>query len=262
MTPFQSCYFDDEPREGRAVDFFHAAEPVQPIALFFVHGGGWCAGSRSVFHTIIHAYRQLGFDCASTDYRLAGVNVEQQVADARIGLDLFLQSLAARGRKHRVVLLGSSAGAHLGLLAGLTPPGEYGEPDLPLTTPPEIAGVVVQAAPFTFELWEDILPHSKRALERAVGVSHDGNEELFRKASPNHYIRENMPPIFALHADIEDMFPIEFANDFARRARALGNVVIEKTYSRTEHGFFYSLERWQQREAFQDIVDFVKSLEI
>jgi acetyl esterase/lipase len=260
VISFRSIYFDDAPRTGRILDIFHAPDPTQEVALFFVHGGGWKGGSRTIFHSIIHEYSRLGFDCASTDYRLGGANVFEQVGDVRTGLDLFTGDLLQRNRPPRVLLIGSSAGAHLALLAGLSKPEECGAPETPLVHSPEIAGIAVQAAPFTFEPWEDIFPAIWSAMQDAVGAPYEGNDELYRSASPMHYLRADNPPLLIQHAENEHMFPRELHQQFAAKSLALGNDVREKIYPRVEHGFFYSLERWQQREAFQDILQFATSL--
>lgn len=256
MISFRSLYFDDVPREGRILDIFEAPEPSREIALFFVHGGGWKAGSRTIFHSIIHEYSRRGFDCATTDYRLGGAKVFDQVGDVRTGLDIFAGDLARRNRPARVLLIGSSAGAHLALLAGLSKPEECGAPETPLLHKCEIAGIAVQAAPFTFEPWEDIFPAIWSAMQSAVGAPYDGNGVLYKQASPMSYIRAGMPPLLVQHAENEHMFPRELHQQFAAKSIALGNKVREKFYPRVEHGFFYSLERPQQREAFNDILEF------
>lgn len=256
MAPFTSIYFDDRPRKGRIIDIFPAAEPRHKTALFFIHGGGWRAGSREIFHEIIHEYRLRGFDCASTDYRLEGTSPFGQVADIRTGLGIFAADLERRNRPRRVVVIGSSAGAHLALLLALAETEKT-----PLATSCAIAGLAVHAATFTFEPWEDIFPGSLMAFQAAMGLPYPGNEELYRQASPIHHIRAGNPPIFALHAENEHMFPREQYEAFAARYRSHGNLVREKTYPRTEHGFFYSLERRQQRDAFEDIAQFVTRLE-
>jgi acetyl esterase/lipase len=260
MFSFRSTYFDDTPRAGLVLDVFDAPHPSREIALFFIHGGGWKGGSRTNSHAIIHEYSRRGFDCASTDYRLSGVNVFEQVGDVRTGLDIFIGDLKKRKRATRVLLIGSSAGAHLALLVGLATPEECGAPQTPPAHAPEIAGIAVQAAPFTFEPWPDIFPGSWSAMQDAVGAPYTGNEALYRRASPINYIRAGNPPLFSLHAENEHMFPHELYQEFAAKSLALGNHVREKIYPRAEHGFFYSLERWQQRAAFDDILEFVESL--
>lgn len=259
MTCFQSIYFDHKPQTGRIIDLFPAPNPAHDIALFFIHGGGWKGGSRTIFHTIIHQYRQLGFDCASTDYRLS-VDVEQQVSDIRTGMNIFIGDQARRNRPTKLLLIGSSAGAHLALLTGLAKPEEYGASNEHYSAPAQIAGIAVQAAPFVFGPWEDIFPGSWTAMIRAIGKPYEGNEELYRKACPTSYITPGNPAIFSLYSENEYMFPREMYVEFAERSQPLGNRVEEKIYPRTEHGFFYDLDRWQQQEAFEDIKNFALSL--
>jgi len=261
MIAFQSRYFDAAPRKGRIVDIFTAEEPSQDIALFFVHGGGWQGGSRDIFHSIIHAYRQQGFDCASTDYRLKDVTVFDQVADVRTGLDIFTGNLKQRRRPAKVLLIGSSAGAHLALLAGLAKAEECGAPPQPLQHDAQVCGIAVQAAPFTFEPWPDIFPAIWKSMQNAVGQPYTEAKVLFQRASPIHHVRPGSPPVFNLHAENEHMFPLDLYTQFAAKMHRCGNTAISKTYPRTEHGFFYNLDRPQQRAAFEDIAAFALSCE-
>lgn len=260
MTPFQSIYFDDSPIEGRILDIFEAQNPSQEVALFFIHGGGWRGGSRTIFHAIIHEYRKLGFDCASTDYHLSGTTVFDQVGDVRTGLDIFAGNLAARNRPSKVLLVGSSAGAHLALLTGLSKPDECGAPQTPLAHNPQITGIAVQAAPFTFEPWPDIFPAIWSSMQNIVGKSYDDAKVLFQQASPIHYVRPGSPPVFNLHAENEHMFPQELFAQFEQKMTECGNITSQKIYPKTEHGFFYALDRWQQRQAFEDIREFAEEI--
>ncbi len=249
MITFRSIYFDASPREGRILDIFEAAPHTRPhVSLFFVHGGGWKAGTRAVFHQIALAYSSLGFDCASTDYRLGGVTIEDQVSDVRQGLSLFVEDLRQRNRPTDIVLLGSSAGAHLALLSAL-------QPDPPCA----VAGLCVQAAPFTFEPWTDIFPAIWADMQTIVGESYPS--PLYREASPIHYVQPGMPPVFALHSQNEHMFPLSLTEQFIDKAKACGARAEYKIYEATEHGFFYALDRRQQKEAFDDILTFIASLQ-
>jgi acetyl esterase/lipase len=261
MIPFQSIYFDDAPQEGRILDIFAAENPSHDVALFFVHGGGWRGGCRSIFHSIIHEYRKRGFDCAGTDYRLKRVTVFDQVGDVRTGLDIFTGELIRCKRPPKVLLIGSSAGAHLALLTGLSKPEECGSPETPLRHHPEIAGIAVQAAPFTFEPWPDIFPAIWSSMQNAVGETYEDAKVLFQQASPIHYVRPGSPPVFNLHAENEHMFPHDLYLQFETKMRDCGNAVQGKIYPRVEHGFFYCLERRQQRAAFEDILEFAEKLE-
>jgi acetyl esterase/lipase len=146
----------------------------------------------------------------------------------------------------------------LALLTGLTKPEECGPPQTPLGHHPQIAGIAVQAAPFTFEPWPDIFPAIWSSMQNIVGRSYGDAKVLFQQASPIYYVRSGNPPVFHLHAENEHMFPQELYTQFEQKMHACGNSCIQKMYPRTEHGFFYTLDRWQQRQAFEDIQEFAQ----
>ena len=66
---FRSFYLDSPLQPGRVFDLFLPETATRDTALFFVHGGGWCAGSRTAYHAIMEHCCGLGYLCASTDYR-------------------------------------------------------------------------------------------------------------------------------------------------------------------------------------------------
>ena len=125
---FESVYFDDPIKIGRALDIFTPAKTTRGIAIFFVHGGGWLSGTRTCFHKIMRGFNAKGFVCASTDYSLGNdIDIWRQITDARMGYDLFLRKLEQMELPKRCVVIGSSAGAHIAGLLALTKPGECGE---------------------------------------------------------------------------------------------------------------------------------------
>jgi acetyl esterase/lipase len=261
MWSFRSLYFDPRPVSGRIVDLFDGEGPARSVAVFFVHGGGWTGGSRANYHFAIREFTARGYDCASTDYRLTGVNIFDQVADVREGLECFIDDLGRRGRATRVVLAGQSAGAHLALLAALAPPEQCGAPATPLRLRPNVAGVMAEAAPYTFVPWEDIFPHIWKAMQRIVGRAYEKSPELYDRASPIRYVTPSSAPVLCLHAGNEHMFPREQMMRFVESMEAAGVRCTVKDYPRVEHGFFYSLDRPQQRAALEDQAAFLEELE-
>jgi acetyl esterase/lipase len=261
MWPFRSLYFDGRPVNGRILDMFDGEGPARSVAVLFVHGGGWTGGSRANYHFAIRELTARGYDCASTDYRLSGVTVFDQVADVREGLDRFLDDLERRGRATRVVLAGQSAGAHLALLTALAAPEQCGAPATPLRRRAEVAGVMAEAAPYTFVRWEDIFPHIWNAMQRIVGSSYEKFPELYERASPIRYVTPSSPPVLCQHAGHEHMFPREQMRQFVEAMKTAGRRCTVKEYPRVEHGFFYALDRPQQRAALEDMAAFLEELE-
>lgn len=264
---FISEYLDDERIAGRIIDIFMPEKVTRDISLFFVHGGGWRGGSRTIFHQIISGFNKLGFICASTDYRLAGVNILDQLMDVRHGYDTFSLFLDNQNRPLKIFTIGSSAGAHLAALLSFASPGrcgealEYKEYKYSSKNWYRPIGTALQATPACFTPWEDIFPVIWDAMQNIVGVPYENNPELYKKVSPINYISKGTCPVFFLEAETEECFPSEYNIQFVEKMKAHGNLAEYKIYTRAEHGFFYDLVRRQQKEAFNDILCFINKLD-
>lgn len=263
---FQSVYFDRNIVKGRVVDIFMPENIAREKAVFFVHGGGWRAGSRLDYHKLMEAFNKEGFVCAATDYRLEGVTILDQITDVRQGYEIFADILAGQGLAPEGIFVhGSSAGGHLAALLAMAMPGECGENAAcgeyflknKWVSP---AGASLQAAPLTFEPWEDIFPQAWDVMQNIVGVPYEKQPDLYRRVSPVNYLSKQTPPIFLVGAENEHMFPLEHNADLAARAKSLKCRVDYKVYTKAEHGFFYDVTRRQQKEAFADIISFIESL--
>lgn len=106
------------PDKAQALDLYlpRATDLPAPLVLF-VHGGGWTRGSRDIATGAWKAphYTGLGYAFATIDYRLVPhARVEDQAADVATALKRVLSDAMRLGiDRHRVVLMGHSAGAHL-----------------------------------------------------------------------------------------------------------------------------------------------------
>ncbi len=259
---YQTLCYDDAPRPGRQMDVFAPQQPSHNLAFFFVHGGGWRAGTRTIFHNIMHHLTTLGYACASADYRLKGQDAIGQLGDVRLGHHLFCQWLAQRHLPERTLVVGSSAGAHLAALLALARPGELGEP-LPaedIASPAPLA-LAVQAMPVTFEPWEDIFPAIWSAMQDIAGQPYQPGSPRYKALSPIEHLKKESPAILLMDAGNEHMFPRELSDVFVAKARALGVPITQELYPRVEHGFFYDLTRPMQQKAMADILALASSVE-
>ncbi len=250
MFSYRSIYFDDSPQADRALDIFPATGAAGPAGLFFVHGGGWFAGTRGVYHPIMRAFAKEGVECASVAYRLTPGSLGRQIDDVREGLRIYLEDRASRQLPPQVVMAGCSAGAHLALMAVLDEGGE--------SLWENVLGLSMQAPALSFVPWDEIFPPIWSTMQKVIGTSYEENPKLYERASPIRLIRKGMPPVLILHAEREHMFPLEIAGEFQRIASGEGIEVTIKQYRSAEHGFFYALDRKVQREAFADILAFVR----
>lgn len=257
---FKSIYYDCPIQPNRALDIFVPKEITQKKSFFFIHGGGWRNGTRTIYHKIMEQLCNLGFVCASADYNLRAKNAFIQIADLRVGYDIYLQELANLGIKQpEVIVFGSSAGAHLGLLFTLTTPDQLneGQEELAKNFIPPAMGIF-QSTPTYFAPWDDIFPGIATSMTDIAGVSYQDNPQVYEQLSPITYVNENSCPIFLMHASDEHMFPIWHAQNFQKKMQEYNRICQIKTYTPAEHGFFYDVTRRVQKEAFNDILDFIK----
>ncbi len=256
---FQSCYLDRPIVNGRVYDLFVPEKVTKATAVFFVHGGGWTAGSRTGKHFFCELLNNMGYICATTDYRL-NVNAFEQLRDIREAYDDFISYLKANGRPLKIAVQGSSAGAHLGGMMALSKPGQVaGEPKANLANEwviPECA--LLQSTPITFEPWDEIFPLVWTSMQKAVGASWKEHPEMYRAMSPCQYLSKDNPRILFMEAECEHMFPAFINREFMEKQQKLGIASMMKTYPMAEHGFMFSLERKCQKQAWADFISFIE----
>ncbi len=260
---FYSYYLDTPIKLDRVFDVFEADEdaPARDQAIFFVHGGGWNQGSRIGQHVLMDEFARRGYTCASTDYRLKGVDAFAQISDVREAFDVFVGMLMDKGIKNpKVVIYGSSAGAHLASLCAFALPGELGE-DISRLKHPEIrpCKLVVQATPYDFLEYEGIMPQFWSLMQSVAGKPYAEDPERYERLSLKNYVREDNPPAFFIEAEYEHLFDSRLTHKIAVRHREMNIGTQWKVYERVEHGFFYELKRKMQLEAFEDFCLFLEN---
>lgn len=115
LTPERIAYGDDP---AQYLLHFSPETPARDTLVVYLHGGGWNSGSPSMFHFIGQRFAQAGYRCLMPGYRLAPRHrFPAQIEDVCAGYAAGLAHLASLGVPvRRVVVVGSSAGAHLGAL--------------------------------------------------------------------------------------------------------------------------------------------------
>lgn len=191
-----------------------------PVLLHF-HGGGWARGARPEGWAGFRPFLAAGFSVIAVEYRLAGeASAPAAVEDARCALHWVGVHAARMGfDPQRVVMAGTSAGAHLALMAGLLP----GTNDI---DPPECAGAPRAAAILDFYGPTDLtaLRPGSAALHPTVanwiGPRTDAPKQA-RRLSPVAWLSANSPPIFIVHGDADPVVPLAQSQDLKRRLDAL-----------------------------------------
>ncbi|WP_153557436.1 alpha/beta hydrolase [Roseimaritima sediminicola] len=204
-------------------------------AIVFIHGGGWCRGSRQAYSQQIRQAAERGYVAATISYRLMQVdeanketapaepNFPAQIHDAKAAI----RWLRANAQKYRVDpdrigVTGGSAGGHLSLLVGLTDAdceleGESGHPE---------QSSRVQAVVNFFGPTEMASCHGGSSvawmLRAFMGGTPTEVPQTYETASPITYVSDDDPPVLTLHGDQDALVPVAQATKLDERMAAVG----------------------------------------
>lgn len=206
-------YLPDPPPEG-------SVKP--PGVIIWVHGGAWRSGSRE--SADLAALTARGWAVASVDYRLSPVaRFPAQVHDIKAAI----RHLRAHAAEHGLptspfVIAGSSAGAHLAALVGVSNGVSEleGEVGTDRAASSDVQGIVslYGASNLTSILAQSTaqgLSVRVPALELLLGGQPDQRPELARLASPVFHVDASDPPLLLLHGDSDPQMPIAQSRELA-----------------------------------------------
>ena len=104
--------------KGKEHYFLHFAPHVKkhPEVIMYIHGGGWNSKSPKTFEYVGQRMAQEGYECIILGYRkVPHVHYNEIISDVAQTYKAALHYLKNRGiDASRVIIMGSSAGAHLG----------------------------------------------------------------------------------------------------------------------------------------------------
>ncbi len=216
--------------ESLRLDLRRAAAPIAPVVVY-LHGGAWVVGKRADHPERLDGLAAAGVTVVSIDYRLVTeapfpaqrVDVETAVewlVDARVVSDA-----------SQIVLMGASAGAHLGALTALTSHyrfagfvGLFGRYDLS-SAADDIRPT--SGHPIPEEILANVLPAGFETvgarLAALAGVKESElTDEILLQLSPVAHLSPTAPPLLLMHGRADALVHHDHALAFAARAEQLG----------------------------------------
>ena len=178
--------------------------------LVYIHGGGWCRGSKEKSFLQLLPYFEMGWSVVNVEYRRAPVSLAPAaVEDCRSALRWVIQHADKYSfDTDKLVLSGHSAGGHLSLITGMlsssaTLHGTAGNEEL------KVAAIInwygITDVPDVFNG-----PNRRSFAARWLsGV--ENRDELARRLSPVNHIRDDLPPILTIHGDADPTVPYTHA---------------------------------------------------
>jgi epsilon-lactone hydrolase len=234
-----------EPTAGvRGEWVFRNADPGARVVTYYLHGGGYVAGSPATYRTLTGAFaRRCATRVFALDYRLAPEHrFPAAVHDAVAGYRWLLATGVA---PHHIVVAGDSAGGGLAVSMLLTLRDE-GTP-LP-------AGAVLIAPWVDLAAERDLVAADRR--ERQIAQAYVGDRSLDHPLASSLYAELHGLPPLLIQASTSEMLRDD-AIRLDAKARAAGVDSSLRLWDGVPHVWHIFAGLRESREAFGDIADFV-----
>jgi acetyl esterase/lipase len=215
--------------------------------LLYIHGGGWTGGTKEGSLMSILPWFEMGWTVVNVEYRLARIShAPAAVEDCLCALKWVV---AHASDYHidasKIVTSGDSAGGHLALMTGMTPP-EAGLARECASNQPETAFPKVAAIVNWYGITDvvDLLDGPNRKAYAVTWLGSAPNrEEIARRVSPLTYARPGLPPILSIQGDADPTVPYSHSlrlRDALNKAGVANELI---TIPGGKHGMFTPEER-------------------
>jgi acetyl esterase/lipase len=209
------------------LDLYLPAKRSAPL-IVWVHGGAWRAGTKdspSCLNLVDH-----GYAVASVDYRLSTqAPFPAQIHDIKAAIRFLRAKAPDYGYDTaKIGIMGSSAGAHLAALVGVTNHHQQleGTVGTHLAQGSDVQCIV---SLYGASNLQNILSQSTEqgrtmrvpALQLLLGGHPDEKPELARLASPVAHLDKNDPPLLLIHGAADPQMPPQQSEELAKAYQAL-----------------------------------------
>ncbi|MEF2979003.1 alpha/beta hydrolase [Subtercola sp. YIM 133946] len=228
---------DIEFAPGLLLDIVLPDDTLMPLpVIVWLHGGAWRMGDRRLAPDLHRYFADSGFAMVSIDYRLSGEAVfPAQLFDVRTAIRWVREHADDYGFDGDAIgLWGSSAGGHLGALAGVL----GGVATLPGETPSGTSAAV-QAVVDGYGAGDLLAPdQSVPPTEGLLGGPVAEHEELAVAASPARQARDDAPPFLIMHGAADPLVPASQSVALFEALAAQGVPATLYVIEGFGHGFF------------------------
>ncbi len=199
-------------------DLYRPSHGPAKAVIVFLYGGGWDSGERASYEFVGNALAKRGYAVAIPDYRLyPQVRFPAFVEDAAKAVAAVRRDVAGGGT---VVLMGHSAGAHIGALVDLDPRYLAAEGTSPCRA---ISAFVGLAGPY------DFLPIKE---EPYLGIFPAG---LRKQSQPIEFAAGRHPPSLLIHGTSDKTVAPKNSVALGKALRSAGNDAEVKLYDGIGH---------------------------
>jgi acetyl esterase/lipase len=246
-----------------------SAIPERAPVLVYIHGGAWMIGDkRQQGIPMMHELVQRGWVCVSINYRLSPrATWPAHIVDCKRAVAWVREHIAEYGGDPDFIAVsGGSAGGHLSALLALTPNEPEWQPGFE-----DLDTRVDACVPFYGVYDTTAAPDRSGAfgpglsdlLERRVmKISKADDPGLFERASPDHRVTVDAPPMFILHGVNDTLVPLPVARYFVEKLRQVSKAPVAYVELPCAQHAFDVLASIRCRHATMGVVRFLEAMRI
>jgi len=219
---FLNCPYGEDPRQ--VLDIYLPGEGCGPFpVVVYIHGGAWFSGHKADYQVIpFLGGIKRGYAVASINYRLVPhIRYPSNLYDIKSALRyLALNADSFLLDPSRTALCGSSAGAHLALMAAFTQ-GQAAFGDVPGLPICKVRAVVEQFGPTDFAtiqaqfaksgIHQAHLTDAPNPVNELLGVVAETIPNLLPFYNPIDNVHPDIPPVLLQHGKPDFLIPYQQA---------------------------------------------------
>ncbi len=202
-----------------------------------IHGGAWTAGDKSDFNTTIPAIQSglSNYAVINVNYRLAAIPSTNlwptQINDVNTAFDYIVANANYyHYNPNKIVVMGASAGAHLGLLKAY----KY-------NSDKKVKAVVDYFGPTDMaDLYNFQVGIQKQLFELFMGGTPTSTPTTYTNASPLFSVATGVPPTIIFHGTADAVVPLSQSTRLKTALQTAGVVYQYNEYVGEGHGVFNS----------------------
>jgi acetyl esterase/lipase len=225
-----------------ALDLYLPGNTAQPPLVVWVHGGRWMNRTKAEAQT---EYVNYGIAVAAIDFRQSTeARFPAMVHDIKAAIRFLRAKASTYGyRSDCIAIAGTSSGAHLAQLVGVTnghkelegTVGDFGGQSSAVQAIVSYYGasnlttILTQSTPYGLGVRQP-------ALQSLLGALPEEARELAALASPLMHVDKSDPPLLLFHGDQDPQMPINQSHEIQGAYESLGLDVFFDVVHGAEHG--------------------------
>lgn len=245
--------------EGKLDLYLPPASKTPTPLVINIHGGGWNKGTKES-QTGFSNFFKKGYAVANIEYRLTGAaTAPAAVEDTRCALIYLIKNAKQLNiNTDKIVIMGSSAGAHLALMGGLLENDHIFDTNCKGTENIKVAAIIDKYG--ITDVWDWGYGIHKTSKSATSWLGDKAKDQNFAKSvSPLYQVKKSSPPTFIVHGDADPIVPYEQSVALKAKLDELGIKNEFMTVKGGDHGKFSPEDN---REMNARIMAFLKGLGI